>query len=489
MELMGKQKAEVPPGRKEIQSELGRMLASQTFKTRGRSRAFLRFVVEASLAGRRQNLKGYTIGVEVCGRPDDFDPQIDAIVRVEAGRLRKRLSHYYLTEGIQDPVLIRIPTGAYAPEFSYRAPRVDEPVSEAPGAPTAATPSAQPTAGFPRVAIAAPVAALLLIGFGFSVSRAHQKLDHVLDLQSEITQGIVGTTALGTTIATASTAAPNPPRSGSTMETEARTLYRQATALRDPAFDPVRSRLAELAYLRVIELDPDFAEAYAGLAYVLAFRSWWGLGENRHANTRRARSLALIAIDKGPELGWAHLSLGLALAVDGDHDAAAATAARATGLAPSDPNVHAFAGLIHLLAGDSDLAISQARQAIDLDPRSGRVPYRNILGIALFHAGRTEQALATLLENLELGGPDGPHMAYFRAAAHARLGRLHEAGLELERARSFRYPFDLIDALRIFRDPAIARQVTESLRLAGWQFGDAPAPNIRLVRHSMIDAM
>jgi len=60
--------------------------------------------VNETLAGRASQLKGYTIATAVYERNEGFDPQVDPIVRVEAGRLRRALEHYYLTDGINDPV-------------------------------------------------------------------------------------------------------------------------------------------------------------------------------------------------------------------------------------------------------------------------------------------------------------------------------------------------------------------------------------------------
>ena len=82
------------------------------------SASFLRFVVETTLAGRGDRLKGYTIGVEALGRREDFDPQIDPIVRVEAGRLRAALARYYAGPGRNEPVVIELPRGAYRARFS-----------------------------------------------------------------------------------------------------------------------------------------------------------------------------------------------------------------------------------------------------------------------------------------------------------------------------------------------------------------------------------
>ena len=85
-----------------------------------RLKSFLRFVVEETLAGRADRLKAYTIALEVLGRDESFDPQNDPVVRMEAGKLRRRLERYYLGAGRDDPVRIEIPKGGYAPTFSLQ---------------------------------------------------------------------------------------------------------------------------------------------------------------------------------------------------------------------------------------------------------------------------------------------------------------------------------------------------------------------------------
>ena len=65
---------------------------------------FLQFIVEQTLAGHGQALKEYTIAVEVFERDESFDPTTSALVRVEAGRLRRTLKQYYLTHGRGDKV-------------------------------------------------------------------------------------------------------------------------------------------------------------------------------------------------------------------------------------------------------------------------------------------------------------------------------------------------------------------------------------------------
>ena len=70
---------------------LNRILASPPFVKSDRLAKFLRFAVEMTLEGRTEELKESTIGVEVYGREPDYSPKIDAIVRVEARRLRRPL--------------------------------------------------------------------------------------------------------------------------------------------------------------------------------------------------------------------------------------------------------------------------------------------------------------------------------------------------------------------------------------------------------------
>jgi hypothetical protein len=104
----------------QIHAALGRVLASGVFRACPRLASFLRFIVESEVAGRGGRLKGYTIGVEALGRLDDFDPQSDPIVRVEAGRLRSALGRYYSGEGAGDPLVIEVPRGQYVPRFHIR---------------------------------------------------------------------------------------------------------------------------------------------------------------------------------------------------------------------------------------------------------------------------------------------------------------------------------------------------------------------------------
>ena len=96
------------------------VLSSRTFHGLRRLQEFLAFVVSETLARRGEQLKEHTIGVTVYHRPLNYDPKIDAIVRVEAIKLRRRLHLFYEGEGSRAEVLIQLHKGSYAPEFSRR---------------------------------------------------------------------------------------------------------------------------------------------------------------------------------------------------------------------------------------------------------------------------------------------------------------------------------------------------------------------------------
>lgn len=100
-----------------VRQHLGKILASLEFQNSPMLRDFLRFIVEKTLAGQAQEIKGYTVATQVLGRKADFDAGKDPIVRILAGRLRRGLERYYSTQGRQDPVRIDIPKGAYVPLF------------------------------------------------------------------------------------------------------------------------------------------------------------------------------------------------------------------------------------------------------------------------------------------------------------------------------------------------------------------------------------
>src|SRR5450755_4756845 len=81
-------------------AELAAVLEGDGFRRSPQISRLLSYLCEKYFDGRASEIKEYTIAVDVLGRGTEFDPQIDAIVRVDAYHLRKRLKQYYAAEGI-----------------------------------------------------------------------------------------------------------------------------------------------------------------------------------------------------------------------------------------------------------------------------------------------------------------------------------------------------------------------------------------------------
>ena len=163
---------------KAIREQLVRILNSGPFHQSQRRQRFLEYLVNETLAGRGERLKGYNVALEVFDRPETFDPITDPLVRIEAGRLREKLREYYGTDGQDDLIHIDLPKGTYTPQIEFRQPatpgtRLDRPDATTPDrrldpsqGPVASQPgSRKKTLGF---LAAYTMAVLLVLLAGFS---------------------------------------------------------------------------------------------------------------------------------------------------------------------------------------------------------------------------------------------------------------------------------------------------------------------------------
>ena len=166
---------------KAIREQLVRILNSGPFHQSQRRQRFLEYLVNETLAGRGERLKGYNVALEVFDRPETFDPTVDPLVRIEAARLREKLREYYGTDGQGDPIHIDLPKGTYTPQIEFRQPatpgtRLDRPDATTPDRPL--DPSQGSVASQPRarktsfgVLAASIIAVLLVLLAGFSAWR------------------------------------------------------------------------------------------------------------------------------------------------------------------------------------------------------------------------------------------------------------------------------------------------------------------------------
>jgi serine/threonine-protein kinase len=147
------------------------------------------------------------------------------------------------------------------------------------------------------------------------------------------------------------------------------------------------------SFRRAIELDPQFAQAQAGLSHALVLSSFWGMSDPRQTGApaveaaRRARGADAMSAD-------AEVSSALvALLVEFDRAAASAAWDRAIALAPADGNVRAMRAVFHhcYVMGDTDTAVRELRVALERDPLSHILHAH--LGLVLSFGGRAEDAL------------------------------------------------------------------------------------------------
>ena len=110
-----------------VKEELGALLSSEQFSGTKRCHDFLKFVVDAALAGEYENLTERVLGAELFGRPIDYETGSDAIVRVRANDVRRRLAQYYSGPHPVSHVSISLPCGSYIPEFAWRTPKAPAP--------------------------------------------------------------------------------------------------------------------------------------------------------------------------------------------------------------------------------------------------------------------------------------------------------------------------------------------------------------------------
>jgi hypothetical protein len=102
-----------------VRQQLARILESPSFQGSKRCQEFLQYVVDQALVGQFTALKERVIGAEVFGRPAGYETSGDAIVRVKANEVRKRLAQYYQDTGGAEVLRIDLPAGSYIPTFTW----------------------------------------------------------------------------------------------------------------------------------------------------------------------------------------------------------------------------------------------------------------------------------------------------------------------------------------------------------------------------------
>ena len=109
--------------RAQFEDAIVRLVASHTLHGSESLRRLLKYLGKQAVEHPGVQVKEYQIATEVFGRQADFDPQLDSMVRVQAGRLRAKLAEYYGNEGAADRVVVELPKGSYAVTLHERGKR------------------------------------------------------------------------------------------------------------------------------------------------------------------------------------------------------------------------------------------------------------------------------------------------------------------------------------------------------------------------------
>lgn len=113
--------------RDQFLSQIERLVASRVLHGSESLCKLLRYLAKHAMEHPGLPIKEYQIATEVFGRSADFDPQLDSMVRVQAGRLRSKLTEFYSGEGVADPIVVELPKGTYVLAFHHRGASATRP--------------------------------------------------------------------------------------------------------------------------------------------------------------------------------------------------------------------------------------------------------------------------------------------------------------------------------------------------------------------------
>ena len=151
----------------DVKAFMDQVRASGVLGRSARRDALLEHLLLSEVKGEGDRLKGYSIGLDVLGKGEDFDPSQDSIVRVEMGRLRDALLLFEASDHARNVIEVEIPRGTYRPVMRRRQ-EPTAPPTEATAAPPQAPP-ARPARGRWRIAALALTLAALGVGLWFAI--------------------------------------------------------------------------------------------------------------------------------------------------------------------------------------------------------------------------------------------------------------------------------------------------------------------------------
>ena len=293
--------------------------------------------------------------------------------------------------------------------------------------------------------------------------RYDRDLTDIFEVQDDVTHRIVD--ALKVTL--------SPTEKAQRNETKASDLeaYELSLRAREVLLGPTKNReafdQARKLFLQALELDPNFAKAYAGLgfAYMFDYQNRWS--DNPDASLGLAKEYAERAIAKDPKEALAHAVAAVAATFRRDIDRAQSEIDIALSLNPNMAMAYNIQGGIRIYLGRPDEAIPLIERAMRLDPATNQ-QFLHFLGMANLLAGKYETAAAALRERIRLV-PNTDFSRSLLASALGYLGQTDEARRVWQELKEInpKYSFQEHLGRLPFRNEEEAQRITEGLKKAG----------------------
>ena len=429
---------------KAIREQLVRILNSGPFHQSQRRQRFLEYLVNETLAGRGERLKAYNVALEVFDRPETFDPTVDPLVRIEAARLREKLREYYGTDGQGDPIHIDLPKGTYTPQIEFRQAASPNPwpaftpLSEKASIAVLPFESIGNDPRWDRFAdgITEDIVTDLAhskdlfvvarnstevyrgkpadvrnVGRDLGVRYVLEGSIQPLGDQIRVTAQLIDTRTGGhvwsdrydrpatdlfkvQSDVTEKIAATLTGYEGAVAEAE-RSLIRRKPPSDLTAYDTYLLGMeakhkvtkegldeGERLFRKALEIDPQLARAYVGLAYIYVYRIELGLGTSVADNLTKLMEAARNAVRLDPNDGETQLVLGHAFAYQGMADQALEQFAKAEALAPNNADLLICVAWLLPQFGQPDRAVELTEKALKLNPN---YPYWYNQGLRLVY--------------------------------------------------------------------------------------------------------
>ncbi len=475
-----------------IREQLVRIVNSGPFLQSRRRQRFLEYLVDETLAGRGERLKGYNLALEVFDRPESFDPVADPLVRIEAARLREKLREYYDVDGRSDPIRIELPKGSYTPYIEFRQAESPELRGEHNGVPVGRMDERPSLAVLPFVNMSGnreidyladgftdTLITELAKASGLVVSSRHSSFvhQHSKQLLREIAaalrvryliEGSVHTETerlrisanLIDTVSDRSLWTERYEKSicdiFAVQDEVCRSIVRalrvkltpsetvrigqQGTRSSDAHHELLRGlerywlysreacAEAQERFSQAILIDPEYATAHAWLARTYVFQSSMNWASNFRAAIETAVKHARRAVELDDQLPLAHSILGWALLELRDGEKAVSAARRACALDPNSADAKLYLAYILAATGRGEEARRNIETAMLLQPYPSSC-YFDVLGCCHFAVGDYDRAIAAFRRGIEIN-PSFVPCHYQLAITYGVCGRADEAQAE-----------------------------------------------------------